>query len=98
MMGYLPLRNNSGVIFITAATGRTRAVKVGTPGSPDIIACSPKGQFIAIECKTKKGRLTKKQIEFIERINALGGKALVVRSLDDLIQFVEDEKQRWTKS
>ncbi len=93
MMGYLPVRNNSGMVFIRDGSQRTRAVRVGIPGSPDIIACSPKGKFIAIECKSKTGRLTKKQLEFIEKINALGGKALVVRNIDDLIKFIESEKR-----
>lgn len=84
LRGYLAIRNNTGVILIPSKTG-VRAVKMGIPGASDIIACSPEGQFIAIECKSRKGKLTKTQLAFLEKVKKLGGKALVVRSIDDLI-------------
>ena len=42
------------------------------------------GQFIAVEVKTKTGRVSKKQQNFTDHINKLGGSAIVARSEDDL--------------
>lgn len=90
LMGYLPIRNNTGLIIVSGKDGSRRAIKAGTPGSPDIIACSPRGEFVAIECKSSKGKLSKKQADFIERINRLGGKAMVVRSIEELISNLKN--------
>ena len=84
LMGYIAIRNNSGLVIFDS-NNKKRAIKLGTAGSPDIIACSPKGQFVAIECKSSKGRLTEKQKEFLKKVEKLGGKSLVVKSIDDLI-------------
>ncbi|NPV51712.1 MAG: VRR-NUC domain-containing protein [Candidatus Methanofastidiosum sp.] len=86
--GFIAIRNNSGVIFIGNGE-RKRAIRVGLSGSADIIACSPKGNFVAIECKSKKGKLTNKQKEFLDKVKTLGGVALIVRSLDDVINYFE---------
>lgn len=87
-IGYLVLRNNSGLIIISS-NGKHRAIKMGTVGSPDIIACSPKGQFVAIECKSNKGKITPSQKQFLDNVRKRGGLALVVRNIDDLIKGLE---------
>lgn len=92
-MGYLPIRNNSGVIILEGPSGK-RAVKIGKAGSPDIIACSPGGYFVAIECKSQKGKTTELQKEFLEKVTSLGGLALVVRSVDELVRGLEVIRQR----
>lgn len=88
LKGYFAIRNNSGMLVIKDKD-KTRAVKMGLKGSADIIACSPTGKFVAIECKASRGRLTKAQQEFLEKIQSLGGIALVIRNVDDLIKFLE---------
>ena len=55
----------------------------GTAGVPDIIACIC-GVFFAFEVKTAQGRITKLQDATIRKILACGGKAVVVRSVDDV--------------
>jgi penicillin-binding protein-related factor A (putative recombinase) len=42
------------------------------------------GQFLAIEVKSKTGRLTDHQIRFIERVNDEGGIAFMARSIEDV--------------
>jgi len=86
--GFLVLRNNSGRIFIND-NGKVRAIRAGMAGSSDIIACSPDGRFFAIECKSKKGRLTENQKKFLQKVLELGGVALVVRNIDELIGYCE---------
>lgn len=90
LMGYLPIRNNSGLVVI--GNERKRAIKMGTTGSSDIIACSPDGKFIAIECKSTKGKLTRAQQEFLKKVESLGGKALVVKNIDELISLLKEER------
>ncbi len=84
--GHLALRNNSGIIYLRDGFS-PRAVRVGMPGSSDIIGCTKNGRFFAVECKSKNGKLTKHQAEFLEKVKSLGGIALVVRSVDELMEF-----------
>jgi hypothetical protein len=73
-------RNNTGALKI----GR-RFIRFGFPGSSDILGILPDGRFLAIECKREKGgRLSEAQKDFISRINANGGVAMCVHSLDEL--------------
>lgn len=53
-------------------------------GSSDIIGIAPNGRFVAIECKTEKGRLTDHQRNFLSKIEENDGIAIVARSLKDI--------------
>lgn len=55
----------------------------GTAGIPDIIACID-GRFYGFEVKTEDGTPTKLQLSTIRKINAAGGKAVVVRSVEEV--------------
>ena len=75
--GVKAFRNNTGTLL--DRTGRP--VKFGLcVGSSDIIGIAPDGIFVAIECKTQIGQPTDKQVNFINVINATGGRAGVARS------------------
>ena len=54
-------------------------------GIPDIIGCFG-GRLIAIEVKTKKGKLSPEQEIHIDRINKAGGLAFVARGIQDVIK------------
>ena len=60
----------------------------GTAGVPDIIACIG-GRFYGFEVKTDTGKPTKLQETVMRKINAAGGTALVVRSVDEVRAVVE---------
>jgi len=60
----------------------------GVAGLPDIICCIG-GRFVAFEVKTESGKLTKLQEVTIAKINAAGGSAYVVRSVDEVKVIVE---------
>jgi Holliday junction resolvase len=60
----------------------------GTAGIPDIIACIG-GRFYGFEVKTETGKPTKLQEAVMRKINAAGGTALVVRSVDEVRAVVE---------
>ena len=57
-------------------------------GFPDIAGVLPSGKFFAIELKTDKGRLSPEQIDWITRLNHSGAIAVVLRSKDDIREFV----------
>ena len=55
----------------------------GTSGIPDIICCY-KGRFLGLEVKQPGGRLTALQKWALDKINAAGGIARRVESVDDV--------------
>lgn len=77
----LIFRNNVG----TAKTVSGEFIKFGLcVGSSDLIGILKDGRFLAIECKTEKGRATPEQINFINAINKSGGVAGICRSVQDV--------------
>ena len=59
-------------------------------GVADVLGCLPGGKFIALEVKTKRGRATQNQKDFLQRISMLGGKAAIVKSIDDVKAVLEE--------
>ena len=58
-------------------------------GSADIIGIhKPTGRFLAFEVKTKTGRPTKEQLNFIEQVRAANGIAGIVRSAQDALDLL----------
>ena len=55
----------------------------GTSGIPDIICCY-KGRFLGLEAKLPGGKLTELQKRTLDKINAAGGIAHRVESVDDV--------------
>jgi len=82
------IRNNTGLLFIKDENGKSRAIKTGSPGSPDLIAFLPEGRVLCIECKSKKGKLSDLQKAFIEKMRKNKHEAVVVRSLEDLMEVI----------
>lgn len=58
-------------------------------GSSDIIGITPDGKFLAVEVKTKTGRLSKQQQSFIEAVNNQGGVAFVARTVDEALRGIK---------
>jgi len=71
----------------TVRDGKTAAFRYGDKGIADVIACSPNGRFIAIEVKKKTGKASPEQLEFLERVRANGGIAILARNGSDYITF-----------
>lgn len=68
-------RNNSG--SLRDATGRP--VRFGKVGSADILAVVPRsGRLLAVETKKRGGKLTDHQREFLMKVEASGGVAVVI--------------------
>ena len=58
-------------------------------GSADIIGIAPGGRFLAVEVKTKTGRVSPDQTRFIEHVKAKGGVAGVARSVQDALDLIK---------
>ncbi len=65
----------------------------GTAGIPDIICCY-RGKFVAFEVKTETGKTTALQESVINKIQKYGGKAVVVRSVNEVKAVIEEVKQK----
>ena len=59
-------------------------------GVADILGCLPGGKLIVLEVKTRKGRATQNQKDFLQRVSMLGGKAAIVKSIDDVKAVLEE--------
>ena len=59
----------------------------GTAGLPHIICCY-RGRFVAFEVKVAKGKLTKLQETMLKRINATGGYAYKVTTLQEVKEIL----------
>jgi hypothetical protein len=68
--------------------GRKRENKFRPNGVADILGVID-GQFVAIEVKAPKGKVSKSQIEFSQRFSRSGGSYYVVRSIEDLTELAK---------
>jgi hypothetical protein len=64
--------------------GKRWFMKFGAVGSPDII-CVIKGQYVGIEVKSPNGKQTDNQKDFQNRLEMAGGRYILARSLEDVI-------------
>lgn len=75
--GCIVWRNDSGAY----RTETGRLIRYGLcKGSADLIGIAPDGVFLAIECKTGKGRASADQKRFLAAVNRQGGRAGIARS------------------
>jgi Holliday junction resolvase len=57
-------------------------------GCPDIVACV-NGRFVGMEVKAEAGHPTPLQLAQMERIRVAGGRAYVVKSLDEVKHIIK---------
>lgn len=64
-------------------------------GWPDVVGCLPDdGMFIAIECKSSKGKLRPDQARTLHELYMAGALVCVARSVDDVIETLVCRKLR----
>lgn len=80
-------RNNTGKLP-DPRTGRW--VTFGLRGSADILGLLRGGRFLAVECKTRTGRLSPEQCSFRDMVLRLGGCYVVARSVEDAVNAVDE--------
>ena len=78
-------QNNTGLF--DPRIGRYRP-STGLLGVADILGVLPDGKFLAIECKSTTGKPSEPQVTFLANVNARGGRAFIVRSLEDLKEHI----------
>lgn len=76
-------RFNTGAA-VNEHKGRRHFVRFAFPGCADILGQTTDGRFLAIECKSRTGRLTADQKAFLDRVASAGGVSGVARSVDDV--------------
>jgi hypothetical protein len=81
LRGHCAVRVNNGG-FKTERGGWVRCTD--TPGSPDIMGCAKGGRFLAVECKSGRGRQSGAQKAFQAAVEAAGGLYVVARDTEDL--------------
>lgn len=69
----------------TVRDGKSVAFRYSEKGISDVIACSPQGRFVAIEVKKRGGKATPEQLDFLARVKANGGIAILAFSLDEVM-------------
>ncbi len=57
-------------------------------GCPDLLVCVPGGEFLALEVKAPKGRVTKIQEKVMHDIQRTGGIAMIVYSVDEALALL----------
>jgi penicillin-binding protein-related factor A (putative recombinase) len=65
--------------------------KYSEKGSADILGIWS-GYFLAIECKSEKGRVSEHQDAWLKVMASLGAICIVARSLEDVIMALGEEK------
>lgn len=82
-------RQNSGTFQERNRNGTTRYIRANTQrGMSDIMGALMDGRTLAIEVKSRTGRMRPGQEEFLASIRAAGGVAGVCRSVEDAIALL----------
>jgi len=84
-------RNSAGVAEHISGNGKVDRVPYGLcHGASDLIGLiRPTGRFLAIEVKTRKGKLSHDQKAFLELVKKSGGVAGVARSAEEAHEIVD---------
>jgi hypothetical protein len=84
-------RQNSGTFAERNRDGSTRYIRANTArGMSDIMGVLKDGRTLAIEVKSRTGRMRPGQGEFLATIRQAGGVAGVCRSVDDAVRLLGD--------
>ena len=84
-------RQNSGTFQERNRDGSVRYIRANTQrGMSDIMGTLMDGRTLAIEVKSRTGRMRPGQEEFLASIRAAGGVAGVCRSVEDAMKLLGD--------
>lgn len=90
LKGIFAFRVNTTGVFDPEKKIYRKMGKFSLKGVSDIIGILPDGRFLAIEVKSAKGKPTKEQTAFINKINSKNGLAFVAYSLEDVFEKLYD--------
>ena len=84
-------RQNSGTFQERNRDGSVRYIRANTQrGMSDIMGAMMDGRTLAIEVKSRTGRMRPGQEEFLQQIRQAGGVAGVCRSVEDAMKLLGD--------
>ena len=86
-------RLNSGAHVVEGPAGR-RFIRYGFLGLSDVLGQLTDGRLLAVETKTRKGRPTPEQVEFLQLVADNGGVAVLARGIDDVEAALGPPAQR----
>ena len=75
-----------------AAMVGNRFVRFGFVGCSDILGQLRDGRLLAVECKSKRGRLEPEQEQFLSLVQKAGGVAIVARNCNDVLNALNERK------
>jgi hypothetical protein len=78
-------KNNSGAV----KTQRGGFVRFGKAGSPDFLIFLKDGKCLHLEVKNEKGRQADSQKDFQKKVEALGHRYIIVRSVDEVVKLLQ---------
>lgn len=81
-------RQNNHAVYDSRANIFRRKSKFELNGVGDILGFTPQGSFFSIEVKSRFGKLSKHQIEFMKKVNESGNLAFVARSVEDVEKHI----------
>lgn len=90
LCGIFCWRNNSVGIYDTYKHQYRRPPKHHLNGVPDILGILPNGQFLGIEVKSKRGKLSQAQQAFANFAKIHGGLVFIARSIEDVKSALRD--------
>lgn len=103
-MGCLVFRNETSGAWVGKVLHKTgqqvtlagaKMIKFGLAvGSSDLIGLTASGQFFAIEVKTKTGRASKEQLNFIRQVRASGGLAGIARNVEQARGIINNDNNQ----
>lgn len=82
---------NEGELIGGPRAGAKRKAMGVRAGFPDLVLLRPSGgcPFLCVELKTRTGRQSATQREYQRQVEAVGGRYVVVRSVDEFISVME---------
>jgi hypothetical protein len=94
---YFWVTDRVGIYDAKAGVFRRNVDPYRIKGISDILGILPNGRLLAIEVKTKTGKVSSDQKLFIDKVNKLGGLAFVARSIDDVIHNLGEkmDSKKW---
>lgn len=91
LRGCFVWRQNQGAVK-AEYKGKTRFLRfAGAEGISDIVGMTPAGRFLAVECKIAPNKPTPEQTQFLATVRKRGGLSLLIYSIDQLINAMNEE-------
>lgn len=90
-------RNNVGGMTSGGTSKKFVRFGLGGPGGSDLIGLQD-GRFVAIEVKSEKGKFRPNQLEFLEKVAALGGIARVATQDPRTGKIIETDPRKFRQT